>query len=89
MPWILGARRLPGLYTREDVKNRLGLRDVDAVSKIVEAGLLKLLGDRQGNEQMYFWAEDVEQRIGNRRWMEKVVRVLQGLEKNGGAKASH
>jgi hypothetical protein len=87
MPWILAARRLPGLYTREDVKNRLGLRDVDAVSKLVEAGLLKLLGDRQGTGQMYFWADDIEERVHNPNWMDRAVRVVQGPAESKGGKA--
>lgn len=79
MPWILTVRHLPGLYTREDVRDRLRIRDVDDVSKIVKAGLLPLLNEeREGNERMWFWAEDVERRIRDRRWMVRMIRVVEG-----------
>lgn len=82
MPWILDVRRVPALYTREDVKHRLNLGDDDAVSKLVDAGLLRPLGERQGKQQMYFWAEEIEEKIRDRRWMERVVICLQGPKKS-------
>jgi hypothetical protein len=44
MPWILNCLRPPALYTRFLVMHRLGLRDEDAVSKLVELGFLEPLG---------------------------------------------
>lgn len=88
MPWILNCCRLPGLYTREDVRNRLGLRDDDAVSKIVKAKLIRPLGNRQGKQQMYFWSEDIEALVRNRSKMERVVRVIQGADEPKSGKTS-
>jgi hypothetical protein len=77
-PWILMTVRLPALYTRLYVMWRLGLHDVEAVSKLVEARLLHCLGGRTGRQEMWFFADELEEKAHDREWCNKVVRLLYG-----------
>jgi hypothetical protein len=87
-PWILTCRRPPALFTRSEVKDRLGLHDEDAVSKIVKARLLPFLGGRKGNQQLWFFADDVEVRAHDRNWLDRIVKLLYAGEKQKGPKLS-
>ncbi len=86
VPWILNCVRPPALYTRFLVVHRLGLRDEDAVSQLVERGLLEPLGQRTGKKQMLFFGDEIEERAHDRRWLERVVKVLKGPEDPGDGK---
>jgi len=65
---------------------RLGLRDEDEVSKIVKMRLIAPLGNRSGKQEMLFFADEVEARSHDRRWMEKMVRMLREGEPPAGEK---
>ena len=84
MPWILQCARIPALYTRAQVQDRVGLRNEDDVSRLVQARLLPALGGRGGRQQLWFWAEDVERLIRDRRWVERVVRFLYAAKRGKG-----
>jgi hypothetical protein len=88
MPWILNCLRTPALYRRGDVMQRLGLRDEDEVSQIVKLRLIAPLGNRAGKQEMLFFADEVEARAHDRRWMEKMVRVLRGAEPTADGKSN-
>ena len=76
-PQILNCRRLPARLTRFETANLLNLHDVDSVSALVEARLLKPLGHRTKKSQMWFATCEILRLSEDVKWLGRATDVAQ------------
>src|SRR5262245_53471906 len=73
--WVLNTLRLPGRLNAAIAAQLIGCAAHD-IPTLIRFGLLKPLGGGPKNSVKYFAATDLEQKLQDVRWLDKVTKAL-------------